>query len=366
MNLNSYDAFTLYEVFFETGTEAGGTLFAAAENQRQRGNLDEYRQLKSEHMQLCKDRYLTNPTDRNQQIHYAASWSKRINALHDSILINSDINPLQTWNEWIRPSVFNIGEPSDNPVTVFLGGQPAAGKTSGQKLALSLHPGLVPIIGDDYRQYHRNYLQLLDNDSQRMPSVTAKQSGEWTGMCVDYADQNRYSTLIEGTWRNAATVLNEAETAKKLGRNTHAVIVATNPTLSRMGMLARYYGNLAQGTYARWTPIAAHETVVENISQNIQLIVRSELIDRFTVTDRTGTLLFDSEDNNRSNGIGVWMEKFSGELTPYESDQLMREARLVGSYVRTHPEETARIEDVVSTIGDNDPMFRSIVERVIL
>lgn len=191
----------------------------------------------------------------------------------------------------IKYLTFTDGAPSDNPVTVFLGGQPAAGKTSGQQLAKQMHPGLVPIIGDDYRQFHPQYRELLNHDSINMPKVTAQAAGAWIGMCVDYANEHRYPILIEGTWRNTETVLKESRKAKLLGRTTHAILVATPPELSRIGMLERYYDSLEFGQVARWTPPTAHDETVGRLPHNVYVIAGDESIDRITVTNRNAIFL---------------------------------------------------------------------------
>lgn len=59
-----------------------------------------------------------------------------------------------TWVNDIMPFVFRRAKAQLHPTTVFIGGQPAAGKTSGQELARNLHQDITPIVGDDYRQYH--------------------------------------------------------------------------------------------------------------------------------------------------------------------------------------------------------------------
>lgn len=115
-----------------------------------------------------------------------------------------------TWVNDIMPFVFRRAKAQLHPTTVFIGGQPAAGKTSGQELARNLHQDITPIVGDDYRQYHPDYKRLLEENPLHMPEVTAELAGVWTGMCVKHADEYGYPIIIEGTWRNPATVLDEA------------------------------------------------------------------------------------------------------------------------------------------------------------
>ena len=84
-----------------------------------------------------------------------------------------------------------------------------------------------------------------------MPDATAKLAGLWTGMAVDYADTHGYGCIIEGTWSNAETVLNEAGRAKRLDRGTHAVLVATPADVSLLGILSRFYRDMEEGRRAR-------------------------------------------------------------------------------------------------------------------
>lgn len=112
----------------------------------------------------------------------------------------------------MRPNIFRKAVTSQRPLTVFLGGQPGAGKTRAQSSVVTLHPSeaLVKIIGDDLRQYQDDYWQLVEDAPLAIPDATKKSSASWIAMSVAEANRNGYSIIIEGTWRNASTVLDEA------------------------------------------------------------------------------------------------------------------------------------------------------------
>lgn len=243
---------------------------------------------------------------------------------------------LRKWPR-IQSYVFDEASPSDNPVTVFLGGQPAAGKTSGQEIASRMHPALVPIVGDEYRQFHPLYNRLLEHDSIHMPKITAQAAGVWTGMCVDYANDNGYSILIEGTWRNPETVLKESRRAKLLGRETHAILVATPPDVSRISTLTRYYGAKNAGQAARWTPPTAHDDTVGRLSHNVYVIADDESIDRFTVTDRKGNILADGVGEEKANCCDIWLQNFERPLTDEELADVQKAATFVHKYLKMNP-----------------------------
>lgn len=220
------------------------------------------------------------------------------------------------WISQIAPDVFADAIHVREPVTIFLGGQPGAGKTASQGHVVRQVSGFVPIVGDDLRQYHPDYQRLVLDDPLRMPLVTASASAAWIKMSVDHANANGISSLIEGTWRMASTVLDEAQHARALGRRTHAIVVAVPPALSRLGILNRYYTDRARGLPARWTPISAHDVTVANLPGVVREIVASDVVDQFTVMDRGGHILWTGSPSGA--GSEVFATEFYRELSARE------------------------------------------------
>ena len=58
--------------------------------------------------------------------------------------------------------VFDGYHKRNTPTTVFLGAQPAAGKTAGQRHILDMYPdhSIVPIVGDDFRHFHPDCMPI--------------------------------------------------------------------------------------------------------------------------------------------------------------------------------------------------------------
>lgn len=223
------------------------------------------------------------------------------------------------WETRIKPLVFADVLAANNPVTIFLGGQPGAGKTQGKNYALAQYPPdtVAEIIGDDFRRHHPDYEYLITHEPLKMPHATAPASGAWVGMCVEYAEANRISFLVEGTWRNAATVLDTARRAKELGRQTHAVVLAVPPLVSLAGIAERFYRDMLRGFPARWTPPTAHDVTVDSLVQNVGKIVNAmfsgePMIDRFTVTNRSGEILYDGAAC--ADAVDIFQEHFERPL----------------------------------------------------
>lgn len=261
------------------------------------------------------------------------------------------------WMTDILPIVGERMFPASHPITVFLGGQPAAGKTRAQRRLTGIYDGLLaPIIGDDFRRYHPDYERLLSEAPLDMPDATAKAAGYWTGRAVACADEKRASCIIEGTWRNAATVLDEAGRARRLNRGTHAVVLAVPPVLSRLGLLYRFYRDLDAGGQARWTPPKAHEGTVAALPSNVRTIATSGLFDRLSVMDRSGAFLYDGDDPDRFEN--VWSNRFLGGLDGDETEQAERDLDYIESIRRETgaglEESEPVIEEIYADLGGRD------------
>lgn len=222
------------------------------------------------------------------------------------------------WRRRILPGIEAMAVPCAEPVTVFLGGQPAAGKTRAQRRVVDLYGGgMLPIVGDDFRQYHPDYVRLVREDPVGMPDATARAAGYWTGMAVAYADTHDVSCIIEGTWRNRDTVLSEARRSMDLGRRNHAVVLAVPPVLSRLGLLRRFYMDLYAGRQARWTPPTAHEATVGALPGTVAAVAASGLFGRFTVLGRDGGIVCDGADP--AVFVREWDRAFHRVLSAEES-----------------------------------------------
>lgn len=257
------------------------------------------------------------------------------------------MNPETVFDRRICPLLFLDAVSDDNPITVFLGGQPGAGKTRAQHFILEAYgpSTITPIVGDDFRQYHPDYDWLVVNDPIRMPDATAKLAGLWTGMAVDYADTHGYGCIIEGTWRNAATVLNEAERAKRLGRRTHAVLVATPSDISLLGILSRFYRDMEEGRRARWTPPTAYEITIRNLPDTVDQVASSPLFDRYTAQTREGAMLYDGTDGNAFRQ--AWRNGFYRPLS--DDEQSFIESELA-DLADLHQRFTPDVADAASLI----------------
>lgn len=264
------------------------------------------------------------------------------------------------FDEYVCPIVFKDSKQvPGKPVTVLVGAQPAAGKTQGQKHAQALYnDGLTAIVGDVFRKYHPNYREMVRNEPTKMPDYTRQLSGRLVEKSIDYANENGYSIIIEGTWRSDDVVLGTAEAAVSHGRDVHLVALATKPALSRIGMFSRYYDAVVVGKSARWTPISAHEKVLANIDKNINEFAASDLFNRYTVIDRSGSVLYDGTDGKAWHD--TWHDCFTAPLTADEQRFVDEKAKRYSELAKRYtPEHAREVETVLSAAcsGSSDPLI---------
>lgn len=195
----------------------------------------------------------------------------------------------------VSRAVFADAAPSNEPVWITVGGQPGAGKTAAQVLARRLNPGasVTPIIGDDLRLFHPDYRRLVEQEPLQMPEATAEASATWIRASLDHAREHGYGVLVESTFRSAAVTIDTAAAFREAGYRTHVVAVAVPPWESRLSTLDRFVIDHAAGRAARWTPLQAHEAGVTGTPQTLAAAIASPQIDRISVVNRSGTVLFD-------------------------------------------------------------------------
>lgn len=132
------------------------------------------------------------------------------------------------------------------------------------------------------------------------------------------------------------------------GRLAYGAALAVPPVLSRLAMLERYYRDRSVGLPARWTPAEAHDNAVANLPATVRAVAASLLVDRLTVIDRGGGVLYDGADPDMF--AVQWERGFHRPLSAVETaDARMRLAR-IGSLRSVPGVGTALSDPVVASI----------------
>jgi predicted kinase len=207
------------------------------------------------------------------------------------------------------------------PVAIFVGGQPGSGKS---ELIKRIHAGFdkqrpnttMQIIADDYRPFIPGYGALLDKDDLHAASVVDKDAGKLAEMVIKKAVKMGANCIIEGTFRNPATVTKTAKLYRNKGYETQAVLLMVHPFYSRLGILERYIGQRELNDTARFTVSSAHDNAFDGITKTVPKILSSQLFDRFYLTNRAGSIFNEYRpDTDDHDDILQVMQDFYGTLT---------------------------------------------------
>ena len=198
----------------------------------------------------------------------------------------------------IRPVLFEEAERVERPVAVIFGGQPGAGKSAAIAVAaleLNSRGGAVEIIGDDLRAFHPRYEQLLAVDDQTAAFYTDRDSARWVEKAIAHASENRYSVLVEGTYRNSDVVASTMQRFRGAGYDVDARALAVNERFSMQGIVERYETQRADRGSGRMTTPEAHRAAYEGMPSTIERVEREKLADRLTIYRRGGDVVYSNQ-----------------------------------------------------------------------
>jgi hypothetical protein len=241
------------------------------------------------------------------------------------------------------PDIFGGWRPNrDDPLLVLLGGQPGAGKTSAQRAVLAANPqaGLVPVTGDDLREYHPDYALLAERFPLEMPAATGPVSGGLVRLALDHALTGRYSVLLEGTFRDTGMVAGAVDRFAAAGYRAEVVAVAAPAAVSRLATEQRALGG-PWGGFGRWTPPDAHQAGLEGSPKTLAALEKLPAISRVQVWSRDRVLY----DNTRRTD-GMWrLESLAAEVLRAEQSRQLAPAEAaawLGDYQQTFLDAVSR------------------------
>lgn len=168
---------------------------------------------------------------------------------------------------------------SINKHAYIIGGVPGAGKTRAIS-RISVNQHVMPIIGDSYRKYDYDYMNLLLKNSRIMPKQTSSTEKQIINDMRMTAYDNNADYIIEGTFRTSEVPLNEIKQAMNNKYNIiTAIIIADNMNVSIMNSIMRYVILRAFGIPARFTPADAQNQTISNIQKTIIDILNQDDMD---------------------------------------------------------------------------------------
>ena len=193
------------------------------------------------------------------------------------------------FQEEIIPDLTLGLEAVETPKAIILGGQPGAGKSALQSIAeseLADEGGVLAIIGDELRDYHPLYWELLKKDDKTAAFYTDRDSGQWVSKFIETAKEKHYHLIIEGTMRQFEVVRDTMKVLREAGYYIDARVIAVNRLVSLLGTYKRYEQMVEDKGYGRFTLPEAHNAGYDGIPKTIEQVEQLKLADRISVYKR--------------------------------------------------------------------------------
>lgn len=184
----------------------------------------------------------------------------------------------------------------------ILGGQPGAGKSTFFKNNQNLNDYFI-INGDDYRQYHPLYEKIVRDKIHEMPQLTKSFSGQVVERLITDLGNEGYNVIIEGTLRNPNVPLQTCKELVSKGYIAHLVVVTCNAEVAWKSTLTRANEMLKAGEYPRLVPIDTYNSIVNNISANLEMIYKKNCFATISLIDRNGKELYPNNEGLTPNQV---------------------------------------------------------------
>ncbi len=164
------------------------------------------------------------------------------------------------------------------PASIILGGQPACGKSS--VINVLNHAGNHLVInGDEYRQYHPDFRNLVSTYPAEFPTITQNFSNIFTENLIKDGAALRYNLIIEGTMRNPDVPAKTAALLREQGYHVGAAVIAAHPKITELGAYRRYAEQVEAWGHGRLAEIGSHNAACAGLLTSIDGLYHSKAVD---------------------------------------------------------------------------------------
>ncbi|WP_327311753.1 zeta toxin family protein [Streptomyces sp. NBC_01243] len=195
------------------------------------------------------------------------------------------------FDELIVPDLLARITPQEQPIVVYVMGQPGAGKTGmTPMLRRTLRGRPVRISGDDFKAAHPDYLQLLEEEPRTAGERIRADYRAWQALAEQYVRERRSDAVVETAPVSAAAFVNGAMLYRRAGYRVKVVVPAVRAADSLQGTAERYAQVSSYGVAARFTTTGGHDTHFAALSDAVAVAERTGVADAVTVLRRDATV----------------------------------------------------------------------------
>ncbi len=236
-------------------------------------------------------------------------------------------------HRWIFRNVIapGFGEITDHddPVAVYVMGQPGAGKS---ELARTIrramrHRRPTAIVGDDFKTAHPDFLKLLEENPRTASAKIRADYQAWQAEGEAYVRERRGDVVIEIAPGSAQQFLTSAVRYHQAGYRVEVVVLGVRAADSRQGTMTRYEEAARKGLPARFTSASGHDVCFTAVADAVLAAEHAPWVDSMMVVRRDAAAVY----RNVRDADGVWVypavavQALSGEQQrPYTEAEAAR------------------------------------------
>lgn len=251
------------------------------------------------------------------------------------------------FDELITPTVLANVVPRDDPRTVYVIGQPGAGKTEATRMVRrAMRPGTTRLNGDDFKAAHPDYRQLLRQDPRSASTAIRADYRAWFAQAEEHVRTRRGDLLIEAAPGSADDVLNSALACSQAGYPVELVVLAVREADSRLFTALRCARALQAGITGRFTTAAGHDRCYQGVADTVAAAETHPAITAVTVIRRDGQALL-RQEQPAAPGRASWTLAAERQR-PYTEQEAARFLRIHQGVWRALPEHRAELADIAA------------------
>ncbi|MEW1912349.1 zeta toxin family protein [Kitasatospora sp. NPDC085895] len=254
-----------------------------------------------------------------------------------------------TFENLIVPGYLDAISAQEQPVVVYVMGEPGAGKTGASRMVLrAMRPGTVLLSSDVFKAAHPDYFQLLLTEARHAGAAIRADYRAWFRQAEAWVRERRGDVVIEIAPGSAAEFLDSAAVFHGAGYRVEVAVLAVREADSRQGCALRYALNQRNGVPSRFTSVSGHRTCFTGTAAAVAAAQGHEVVDTVLVIDRGGHLLALQEQGRAADGLQAAAALAAGRARPYTEQEAAAFLHTNTALRRALPQHRDELEDITA------------------
>ena len=164
--------------------------------------------------------------------------------------------------------------PVENPISVIIGGQTGAGKSSiiGYSTKMFSDGNVIIINSDEIKPFHPKSEEIAKLYPKLYTKITDQESNTWTSQLFEELRRDGYNIIFEGTMKNNRVADESITELETLGYTVIVRGLAVADLESRISILERYEGQVTKKGWGRLVVTDHHNQTYEGMPNTIGYI----------------------------------------------------------------------------------------------